>query len=116
MNWLERFWSGCGHCRGPEDCPLAKGLDGASSHGSIPTMSAGLFAVSVMAVFLLPLIFAMAGGYLAGRWVALTDGITGLFQDGGMVVGAVVGIAVAKALTRSVHSNCGTDADDSGVG
>jgi len=95
LNWLERFWTGCGHCRGGQECPLA----GANSPVG-PDGTGGL-ALRAAVVFLLPLASAIVCSHLAWRmWAGHEPGSSAGWQIAGMAVGIVLGIAVAKVLIR----------------
>jgi positive regulator of sigma E activity len=89
MRFLERFWFGCGHCHG-DGCPLAETTDtatqGDAGHGSVVAES--------LAVFILPLVTALAGGWLASRIWPIGGQVLGL------LVGAAAGIALACVLVR----------------
>lgn len=113
MKFLERFWLGCGHCHGAQSCPLADKIDPAAvaaheyGHGSA-------LAAAVILVFLLPMVAAIVGAYLAGQW--LGDGPESLLktgQVGGAVVGFFVGVGVAKLVfwTRARLASAGGGAE-----
>ena len=97
MTWLERFWFGCGHCHGGEGCPVAR----AESAGGGPAGAGVELAGAAVTVFLLPLMLAIAGAWLAGGRAA--DGsfaVVAGWQLGGAAAGLVAGVAVAGVLVR----------------
>lgn len=99
MNWLERFWTGCDHCKGEQACPLLEpGVGAESVHASV---SSGLLVVRVVLVFLLPLATAIGGSYLASRmWAADTAGSRTAWQVAGMIAGMTIGVAMARLGVR----------------
>ncbi|MGQ9649316.1 MAG: hypothetical protein ACUVXJ_04330 [Phycisphaerae bacterium] len=95
MNWLERFWTGCGHCKGGQGCPLVEANNPGGSGGT------GGMALRAAVVFLLPLTSAIVCSCLAWRmWASDAAGSIAGWQIGGMAVGIAVGIALAKVLIR----------------
>ncbi len=100
LKMLERFWFGCGHCHGPESCPLIEQMEHIAPP---PPRSVARLPIPVTAglVFLLPLLSAMvaaqcfaqrfagAGGLAASGWQAL-----------GGVCGLIGGVVLAKGLLR----------------
>jgi hypothetical protein len=97
MKMLEKFWFGCGHshCR---ECPVA---DAAEQTDREPTgFEAGAaLVISAVAVFILPIVTAVAGAWLSGAWWGAATRISqSLWQAGGAVVGLAVGIGAAKTL------------------
>ncbi|NLE60100.1 MAG: SoxR reducing system RseC family protein [Planctomycetes bacterium] len=97
MNWLERFWTGCGHCKNGQECPLvdAKSLDGLQGTGR----GQGL-ALPAIVVFLLPLATAIVCSHLVARMWAGDDAASrAQWQVVGMAGGLVLGIAAAKIMT-----------------
>lgn len=95
MHFLERFWTGCGHCRGRESCPLAQ----AAEQDGLPFGNGRRLVLLVLTVFILPLIMAIVTAFAAGTWFA-TDSAASLarWQIGGLLAGMAVGVALAKLL------------------
>lgn len=97
MNWLERFWTGCGHCKNGQECPFAdaKSLDGLQATGR----GQGL-ALPAIVVFLLPLATAIVCSHLvAGTWAGDDAASRAQWQIVGMAGGLALGIAAAKIMT-----------------
>jgi hypothetical protein len=96
MRFLERFWSGCGHCHDGRDCPLA--TDAAPQTFGTREYDHGPALVgAVLLVFILPLATAIGGAFLAGRWLAgPAPQLLGLWQTGGAIVGFSAGVGLAK--------------------
>ena len=105
MNFLERFWSGCSHCRGQSECPLAEDLERASNDPGQARRGSKLVG-SAVAVFILPLVGAIAGGHLAGSaWAENSFGSVGRWQSGGILAGLLVGVVLAKLLLKCMSSS-----------
>lgn len=98
MEFLERFWHGCGgqcHTDGGS-CPIADRLDHDPDQHDPFGHGPRLVAASV-GVFLMPLACAIGGGHLAERFVA-TRGEVELWQAAGMLAGMGAGIVIARFL------------------
>lgn len=96
MRFLERFWFGCGHCHGEGGCPILEeaGLDPAET-GEV-RRGAPLVGTALL-VFILPLITAVIGAYLAGRYgTGATAAWLGYWQVAGAVVGFFAGVGLAR--------------------
>jgi len=112
VKWLERFWYGCGNCHGGDTCPLVDASDDAAAqrlrwgHGwSL------VFAAST--VFLLPLVCAVIGSWLGGRYGARLGLTTlGLRQGLGMLGGLAVGVGLAKLIIRWARTRPMPDGGD----
>ena len=95
VKMLERFWHGCGHCQGQENCPLLV----ASEPLEPPTAEAKLpVALTAGMVFLLPLALAIVGASLAGRGKAANSAMAEFGECFGLLVGFAVGVMTAKIL------------------
>jgi hypothetical protein len=96
MGFLERFWLGCGHCHDGRECPLA--TDAAPRTFGTGEYRHGLGLVgAVLLAFILPLVTAIGGAFLAGRWLAgPVQQLLGVWQTGGAIVGFVAGVGLAK--------------------
>ncbi|MGD8452172.1 MAG: hypothetical protein PVJ57_10170 [Phycisphaerae bacterium] len=119
-NMLERFWFGCGgHCHGhghghghgdgTDSCPLMKDGGDPTQRLLDPEVrrysEGGLLVGSCAAVFLLPLVSALAGAWAAGRLLAVKSGASlGWWQFAGMLLGLAVGAAIAKGLLMLVSN------------
>lgn len=110
---LRRLWFSCGgHCHthsdGGASCPL---MDGANpTQRSLDPQArrfgaGGALVGAAMVVFLLPLVMAIGGAFLAGEYLAPpSSGAVGWWQAAGMLAGLVVGVAIAKLLLFLVRS------------
>ncbi len=95
MRFLERFWTGCGHCRGGESCPIAE----AAEQGGLPLGGGRRLVLTVFVVFVLPLLSALLVAFAAGEWFAgETASSLARWQTGGLLVGMAAGIGLAKLL------------------
>ncbi len=95
MRFLEKFWTGCGHCRGGDSCPI---IQAAEQEGS-PYASGHRLVLSVLTVFILPLLSAILVAFAAGRWFAgETASSLARWQVGGLLVGMAAGVGLAKLL------------------
>ncbi|MFH1747638.1 MAG: hypothetical protein ABIG44_11400 [Planctomycetota bacterium] len=110
---LERLWFSCdGHCAtktdGAASCPLMNGENPAQRRLDPETRrfnAGGMMALACIVVFLLPLLSAAGGAYLAGRLVGpQSDAALNWCQTGGLVVGMAVGIGIAKLLVYLMRS------------
>ena len=98
LNWLERFWTGCGHCKGGQECPF---VDTAGLGGSQGAERGSGLALRAAVVFLLPLASAIVCSHLAGRMRAGDEAASSAqWQIAGMATGLAAGIAAAKLLIR----------------
>lgn len=89
---------GCGHCHLHDACPVAD-ADANDSYHEHPTYEGFGFLMSAMLAFVLPLMTAMAGAYLAGQCVSPSSvGSLGRWQALGMAGGLVMGVILAKLL------------------
>ena len=95
MRFLERFWTGCGHCRGGESCPIAQA---AEQEGS-PFGNSRRLVPAVLTVFILPLVTAILTAFAAGEWFAAdTAASLARWQTGGLLGGLALGVGLAKLL------------------
>ncbi len=112
MKWLERFWFGCGHCRGVEACPVARAVESAQSGPA--GSGAGLVGAAVV-VFLMPLVFAIAGAWLVGGRAAQdSHAVSSGWQFVGAVAGLAAGVVTARWLVRRLWARRGDAAGDAG--
>ena len=103
---LERLWLSCGgscHSHGGEGgCPLMSDeeLRQRMDDPEVRRYSAGgPLVAACLAVFLLPLLTAAGGAYLAGEYLpALVRGPVGLWQLIGTLGGLAAGVGLAKLL------------------
>jgi len=96
MNFLERFWLGCGHCHGGEGCPLADTFD-ADGRQKHPYGQGPALVAAVVLVFILPIALALVGGLVANRWVQRsTPELRDWLQIGGAIVGFFAGVIIAR--------------------
>lgn len=97
MRFLERFWFGCGHCRGDgHGCPVADSVDPESGEFRLTVRGPALVG-TVILVFLVPPVTAIGGAYLAGHsWTGPSQLWLGLVQLGGAVAGFFVGVGLAR--------------------
>lgn len=97
LNWLERFWTGCGRCKGMQECPLA---DPASAGQGADGMTLGpRVALFSAVVFLMPLATAIGGAWLVGELVGGGWGVSpDHAQAAGLAGGLLAGIAAARAM------------------
>jgi hypothetical protein len=112
VKWLERFWYGCGNCRGGDSCPLVDAADQEAAQ-RLPWSHGWSLVFAASTVFLLPLTMAMVGAWLGGRYgdrLGLTT--LGLRQGLGMLVGLSVGVGVAKLLIRLARTRSMPDSGD----
>ncbi len=101
MNFLERFWTGCGNCHGGETCPIASLGE---QQRSAPFGQGGYLVAGAVTVFLLPICTVILGAYFAGRQFAgEAAGSLGRWQVAGAFVGLTVGIGVAKLLVAALR-------------
>lgn len=95
MRFLERFWTGCGHCHGVESCPLAQ----AAEQEGLPLGGGHRLVLTVLVVFILPLLSAILVAFVAGKWFAEeTASSLARWQVGGLLVGMAAGVGLAKLL------------------
>lgn len=100
MQFLERFWHGCGECHGGESCHMAQAAVEAAESGR-PFSSGGSLVLACFGVFLVPLTLAILGGWLADWTLTANAGFPrGLCQGVGMVTGLFAGVGVAKLMLR----------------
>ena len=102
MEFLERFWHGCGgHCHSEGgSCPLAEQFEQEPDR-RVPFDRGPALVASSAGVFLMPLLLAIGGAYAAGEYLASESSASvGLWQTGGMLVGLAAGIIVARTLLR----------------
>jgi len=95
---LKDFWFGCGHCHGEKECPLIQASEQASGPGGEFVRGRGL-VISAIVVFILPMMTAILGAWLASNWGAQANFASlGRWQTSGMVTGFILGVLVAKFL------------------
>jgi hypothetical protein len=100
MALLEDFFFGCGHCHGPENCRVAQAEEQARAEGVSSCQGAKL-VVPAMIVFLGPLITGMLAAHVVGGWLAGKGSFWLAFgQLAGFAAGAMIGILLARTLTR----------------
>lgn len=99
---LERFWNGCGHCKGEQPCPIVTEWEQAESGGREGVALLPV-ALTALVVFILPLTCGILGAWLAGRWWHTGSGeLVGWRQAMGLLVGLAAGVGFAKLLLFSV--------------
>jgi hypothetical protein len=97
LKFLERFWFGCGHCHGPDGCPLFDGTEDPPETGARHACAEPVGARAFV-VFIVPLATAIAGAYFGGRWLGPgASGAAGWLQAAGGVAGFAIGVLLAKA-------------------
>ncbi|UCD29136.1 MAG: hypothetical protein JSV03_01230 [Planctomycetota bacterium] len=102
MAFLEKFWFGCGHRHGQETCPLADAAE-RSSHPGLEHYQGRKLAAAAGVVFLLPMLIAIAGAYLAGElWAQESFASLGWWQTGGAFAGFILGVIAAKLLLAAI--------------
>ncbi len=107
MKWLERFWFGCGHCHGADSCPVARAAESDSARGGL--------AGAAVVVFLMPLVFAIVGAWLAGgRPVEGTLAVSSGWQMVGATVGLAAGVVMARWLVQRLWAKRGDALGDAG--
>ena len=114
MKWLERFWFGCGHCHGVDACPVARAAESESARSGPASRGAGLVGAAVV-VFLMPLVFAIAGAWLAGgRPAGKSFAVSAGWQRAGAAIGLVVGVVTARWLVHRLWAKRGDALGDAG--
>jgi hypothetical protein len=114
MKWLERFWFGCGHCHGVDACPVARAAESESARSGPASRGAGLVGAAVV-VFLMPLVFAIAGAWLAGgRPAGKSFAVSAGWQMAGAAIGLVVGVVTARWLVHRLWAKRGDALGDAG--
>ncbi len=85
---------GCGHCHGPDSCPMA---DAFRDKKNLPFSHGKLMVISCVFVFLLPLGLAIATAHLAQASLAQQVAMSPeLLQGVGALVGFSAGVVIAK--------------------
>lgn len=107
MQWLERFWFGCGHCHGVDSCPVARAAESESARTGPAGHGAGLVGAAVV-VFLMPLIFAIVGAWLAGgRAAEGSFAVSAGWQMAGAAAGLAAGVVTARWLVQRLWAKRG---------
>lgn len=97
LKMLERFWTGCGHCRGDAaKCPISEQLEQFSQTPLVGVARLPIALTSLL-VFLFPLSCGLLGAYFLNRWESAAVMISSeLRQIGGFLIGTAVGVGAAK--------------------
>lgn len=105
MAWLENFWFGCGHCHGESGCPYVHGeevsADGCDRGEAGTEVNVSRLVFPAIVVFVFPLVTAVLGAYLSGRWwPAESPDTLGWHQACGLAAGLVIGVVLARIILR----------------
>jgi hypothetical protein len=113
VQFLERFWFGCGHCHKHGHCPVADGGEFTEDGQPRLPLRGGRLGMTVVMVFLLPLVTGIAGAHLTGWWLAQNSAVAlSLWQIMGLLGGVGVGVMLARCfvtLTRRWRPGCGEE-------
>ena len=112
MALLERFWFGCGHCHGASGCPY---VDGDGPEAAAATLRGPMLVLTVLLVFVVPLLTALIGARVVERWVsAWPDSLAIWCQAGGLVAGLAVGVVLARTILARMHRDRCSEAGGAG--
>ena len=111
MAELEKPPFGCGQCDGLHECRFAQTAESRPDGGGREQLRGRYLVLPAAAVFLLPLVAAMGGAYLAGHWWAgASFASPGRWQAGGAVGGLILGAGLARLLLTRLRGR-GSSAD-----
>ena len=99
MAGLEKPPFGCGQCDELAGCRFARTAESGPDGGGRAELRGRDLVLPATAVFLLPLVAAMGGAYLTGRWWAGASFASGgWWQAGGAMGGLILGAGLARLL------------------